>query len=248
MFVRALLLFSANRSSLISLARVAFMPSVNLLPRLLLRFVLGIAVSGAVLFGSAGSLDYWQAWAYLTMMFALGTCASLYLYKRDPRLIELRLQTKEKVPEQKLIMKLFKVVFLAVSVVPGLDHRFGWSQVPLWLTVSSFPFVLAAYVSVLWVMKVNRFASRIIEVQFDQNVISSGPYRIVRHPLYLGAVIMFLFSALALGSYWALPAFAMTIPFYVFRLLNEEKVLLRDLHGYSEYCQQTRYHLIPYVW
>ena len=224
------------------------MPSAGLLSRLLLRFVLGIGVSGVLLFGSAGSLEYWQAWVYLTMMLVVGACASLYLYKRDPRLVELRLQTKEKVPEQKLIMKFGKVVFLTVSFVPGLDHRFGWSRVPVWLSVLALVFVLAGYLLALWVMMVNRFASRLIEVQSDQNVISSGPYRIVRHPMYLGAVIMFLFGSLALGSYWALPAFAMTIPFYVFRLLNEEKVLFKELPGYAEYCLQARFHLVPYVW
>lgn len=224
------------------------MPSAGLLSRLLLRFVLGIVVSAVVLFGCAGSLDYWQAWAYVTMMLVVGSCASLYLYKRDPRLVELRLQTKEKVPEQKLIMKFGKVVFLAVSLVPGLDHRYGWSRVPWWLTIASLAFVLGAYLLALWVMMVNRFASRIIEVQSDQSVISSGPYRIVRHPMYLGAAIMFLFSSLALGSYWALPAFAMTIPFYVFRLLNEERVLLQGLPGYADYCLQTRFRLVPYVW
>ena len=224
------------------------MPPANLLSRLLLRFFLGLVVSGVVLFGSAGSLHYWQAWAYLTTLFVVGAYASVYLYKHDPRLVELRLQTKEKVPEQKRIMKFGKVVFLAVSFVPGLDHYFGWSHVPLWLTVISLAAVLAGYLLALWVMMVNRFASRLIEVQPNQQVISSGPYRIVRHPMYLGAVIMFVFSSLALGSYWALPAFAATIPFYVFRLLNEEKVLFKELPGYAEYCLQTRFHLIPYVW
>ena len=224
------------------------MPPANLLSRLLLRFIVGLLVSAAFLFIPAGTFDYWQAWAYLSIFLLTIIPTSIYLYKRDPRLVELRMQTKEKVPEQKLIMKFLKVIFVCVSLVPGFDHRFGWSRVPLWLTVFSLAFVLAGYLLALWVMKINRFASRIIEVQPDQKVISSGPYRFVRHPMYLGSVILFLFSPLALGSYWALPAFAMTIPFYVFRLLNEEKVLLQDLPGYSEYCLQTRFHLIPYVW
>jgi len=224
------------------------MPPANLLPRLLPRFALGVLVSAAFLFVPAGSLHYWQACVYLGMFVLVSLSAFIYLYKHDPRLVELRLQTKEKVPEQKLIMKLGKVVFLFVSIVPGLDHRFGWSRVPVWLSVLSLVFVLAGYLLALWVMKVNRFASRIIEVLPDHHVISTGPYRFVRHPMYLGSIVLFLFSPLALGSYWALPAFALTIPVYIFRLLNEEEFLRKDLPGYSEYCRKTRYHLIPFVW
>jgi protein-S-isoprenylcysteine O-methyltransferase Ste14 len=118
----------------------------------------------------------------------------------------------------------------------------------LWLTVVSQSLALGGYLMTFWVMKANSFASRIIEVKTGQKVISSGPYRIVRHPMYLGAMVMFLFTPLALGSYWTLPAFALVIPVLVFRLLNEEKILSRELPGYSEYQLCTRFRLVPCVW
>ncbi len=224
------------------------MRPTSLLSRLVSHFLVGYAVLAAALFLPAGSWDYWQAWAYLATLLIPMSCALAYFYKQDPQFLELRLQTKEKVTEQKLLTKLATVVFVAVFFLPGLDHRFSWSRVPFWLSVLSLAFVLAGYLMALWVMNVNRFASRIIEVRPGQHVITSGPYRVVRHPMYLAAMIMFLFTPLALGSYWAVPAFALVIPFYVLRLLNEEKVLRQDLPGYSEYCLQTRFHLVPYVW
>jgi protein-S-isoprenylcysteine O-methyltransferase Ste14 len=224
------------------------MPPTSLLSRFLLRYVLGVTVFAAVLFTPAGSFHYWQAWVYIAIFLLSGTPASIYLYKHDPQLLERRMQTKEKVREQKLIMKLAYVVFICALLLPGLDHRFSWSRVPLWLTILSQTFVFVGYLMALWVMKVNRFASRIIEVQPEQKVISAGLYRMVRHPMYLGAIIMYLFTPLALGSYWTLPASVLVIPVIVLRLLNEEKVLRQDLPGYSEFCLQTRFHLIPYVW
>ena len=133
-------------------------------------------------------------------------------------------------------------------LLPGLDHRFGWSHLPLWLTILSQAFVLGGCLMVFWVLKANSFAAATIRVEPDQKVISSGPYRIVRHPMYLGASVMFLFAPLALGSYFALPVFALFIPIIVFRLLNEGKVLRQELPGYAEYCLHTRFRLVPLFW
>ncbi len=133
-------------------------------------------------------------------------------------------------------------------LLPGLDHRFGWSHPPLQLTVFSQAVVFGSYLMTLWVMKVNRFASRTIQVEPGQTVISTGPYRIVRHPMYLGLSVMFLFTPLALGSYFALPAFVLIVPFVVLRLLNEEEVLRQELPGYAEYCLRTRFRLVPFLW
>ncbi|MGA3091862.1 MAG: isoprenylcysteine carboxylmethyltransferase family protein [Terriglobales bacterium] len=145
-------------------------------------------------------------------------------------------------------MKFAFMTCLIGYLLPGLDHRFGWSHLPLWLTILSQAFVLAGFLMIFWVLKANSFAAATIRVEPDQKVISSGPYRIVRHPMYLGASVMFLFAPLALGSYFALPVFALFIPIIVFRLLNEERILRQELPGYNEYCLHTRFRLVPYLW
>jgi protein-S-isoprenylcysteine O-methyltransferase Ste14 len=221
---------------------------MSLKSKLALRFLLGLVVFGALLFIPAGSLRFGQGWAYLMVwdvptLFVFG-----YFCKHDPQLIERRLQRKEKVHKQKLIMKFAFVTCLIGYVLRGLDHRFGWSHLPLWLTILSLAFVLGGWLMAFWVLKANSFAAATIRVEPDQKVISSGPYRIVRHPMYLGISVMFLFAPLALGSYFALPVFALLIPIIVFRLLNEEKVLRQELPGYSSYCLRTRYRLVPFVW
>jgi protein-S-isoprenylcysteine O-methyltransferase Ste14 len=148
---------------------------------------------------------------FVPTLFAFG-----YFCKHDPQLIERRLRRKEKVHEQKLIIKFGFATWLIGYLLPGLDHRFGWSHLPLWLTILSQAFVLGGCLMMFWVLKANSFAAATIRVEPDQKVISSGPYRIVRHPMYLGASVMFLFAPLALGSYFALPVFALFIPIISF--------------------------------
>ncbi len=215
--------------------------------------MLTAVVAGAMLFLPAGTWKYWQGWIFLGLLMIPMVAASIYFSERDPQLVERRLQAKEQIGEQKLIMKFAKLIFIIAFLLPGFDFRFGWSRrtfgaVPVWLMICSGAIALAGYLMTYWVMDTNSYASRIIQVEKDQRVISIGPYRIVRHPMYLGGVISILFTPLALGSYWAVPAFALIIPVIVLRLLNEEKILRRELAGYSEYCQRTRSRLIPLVW
>jgi protein-S-isoprenylcysteine O-methyltransferase Ste14 len=221
---------------------------MTLKSRLALRFLLALGVLGALLFIPAGSLRFWQGWAYMAISFVPGLFAFTYFYKHDPQLIERRMQFREKVREQKRIMTFVYIAWLVAFVLPGLDHRFGWSHQPLWITIFSQAVVFGGFATTLWVAKVNRFAARTIQVEPGQEVISSGPYRIVRHPMYLGACAMWLFTPLALGSYLTLPAFVLLIPLIVLRLLNEEKVLRQELPGYSEYCLHTRFRLVPFLW
>ena len=221
--------------------------------RLILRIVIGMFVIAMMLFLPAGTLRFWQGWAYLAVWFIPGLIFCLYFYKRDPALVERRLDSKEKEKEQKVVMGVVYVVFPLAYLIPGLDFRFGWSYrrtgpVPLWLEVASLAIVLASYLMTIWVMDVNRYAARTIRVETGQKVVSTGPYKWVRHPMYFGVLLMMLFTPLALGSYVALPIFALVLPALVFRLVNEEKVLRRDLPGYEEYCGGTRYRLIPYLW
>jgi len=221
--------------------------------RLVLRIVIGMFVIAIVLFLPAGTLKFWQGWAYLAVWFIPGLVFSLHFYKRDPALVERRLDSKEKEKEQKVVMGVVYVVFSLAYLIPGLDFRFGWSDrrtgpVPLWLEIASLAIVLASYLMTIWVMDVNRYAARTVRVETGQKVVSTGPYKWVRHPMYFGVLLMMLFTPLALGSYVALPIFALVLPALVFRLVNEEKVLRRDLPGYAEYCEGTRHRLIPYLW
>jgi protein-S-isoprenylcysteine O-methyltransferase Ste14 len=207
----------------------------------------------AMLFVPAGSLRFWQGWTFLALTSIPVTYFSWDLYKRDPQLTERRLQSKEKIREQRLLVRSLKVCFFAAFLLPGLDYRFGWSRrilgaVPWWLALLSQGLALAGLFLMFWVFRTNTFASRTIQVEPDQKVISTGPYRIVRHPMYLGSLIMWLSMPLALGSYIAWPVFALLVPFYVFRLLREEKFLRQQLPGYSEYCLRTHFRLIPFAW
>lgn len=221
---------------------------MTLKTKLALRILVATAAFAAVMFIPAGSLRFWQGWVYLTIWIVPVLVFFLYFYKHDPELVERRLRWREKVREQKILMRLFRVTVVALFLLPGLDHRFGWSHLPVWLTILSQAFVLGGWAMVFWVMKVNHFAASTIEVEAGQHVVSTGPYSIVRHPMYLGIGVMFLFSTLALGSYFALPAFGLVIPILVFRLLNEEKVLRQELPGYPEYCLRTRFRLVPFLW
>ena len=216
--------------------------------RLILRTLTSAIIVGVLLFVPAGSLRYWRGWAFMAVWFLPMVIAAPYFLKHDPQLVERRMQTKEKSSQQKTLIRLAQPIVLANLLVPGLDFRFGWSHVPLWVTIVSEAFVVVGYAITFWVMKENSFASRTVQVVEGQRVISTGPYRLVRHPMYFGAVLMLLFTPPALGSWWALPGFLLVGVLIVFRLLHEESVLNRELPGYSEYCLRTPYRLIPLVW
>jgi protein-S-isoprenylcysteine O-methyltransferase Ste14 len=220
----------------------------SLTTRLLIRSLIAVIFVAIFLFVPAGSFRYWQGWVFMAILFLPMPVTSVYFMKRDPQLIERRLRTEEKISEQKSIIRWAQLVVFASLLLPGLDYRFGWSRVPLWLAILSQLFVFAGYLITLWVMKENSFASRTVQVEEGQRVISTGPYRLVRHPMYFGAVLMLLFMSPALGSWWALPGFLLAIPLIVLRLLNEEKMLCRDLPGYSDYCLRTRSRLLPLLW
>jgi protein-S-isoprenylcysteine O-methyltransferase Ste14 len=226
---------------------------IGLSARVAIRIIAVLAIAFCALFLTAGTFKFWQGWVYLAILPLPSLFAYLYFLKYDPQLIERRLQQKEQVREQKLLMRWFKPLFLFVFLLPGFDYRMGWSRtllgaVPLWLTVFSQVMAFAGMCFASSVIAVNRFAGRTIRVEEGQKVVSTGPYAMVRHPLYAGSVVLFMFTPLALGSYIAVPIFALLIPFYVIRLLNEEKVLRKELPGYAEYCNKTKFRLIPFVW
>jgi protein-S-isoprenylcysteine O-methyltransferase Ste14 len=212
------------------------------------RIPLGVAVIGGIFFLPAGTLRYWQAWLFMATVFIPMILATAYFLRHDPEVLERRMKAREERDRQKTVQKLGAVIWLGVFILPGLDHRFEWSSVPAPLVIVSALLVLAGYVFVFFTLRENRFASRTIRVEEGQTVITTGPYALVRHPMYLGVLAMFLFSPLALGSYWALiPALFMPV-FLALRILDEEKALGEELPGYREYTQKTRKRLIPGIW
>jgi protein-S-isoprenylcysteine O-methyltransferase Ste14 len=214
----------------------------------IIRFSSAALVLGAFFFLSAGTTRYWQAWGYMAVTLIPMALIVHYLIRNDPELLKRRLTVREKREKQDAIQKVGAVVWLLVFLIPGLDQRFGWSSVPWLLVVISDFLVLSGYLMFFLVMKENSYASRIIEVQERQTVISTGPYALVRHPMYLTVLIMLFFSPLALGSFWAVIPTLFTPVLLVLRIWDEEKMLLKELPGYREYTQQTPHRLIPGIW
>jgi protein-S-isoprenylcysteine O-methyltransferase Ste14 len=201
------------------------------------------------LFISAGTISYWQAWVYLGVGAASSVPLTLHILK-DP--IQLENRTKagpaaEQRPIQKIIMACSGIPGIAAFVVPGLDHRFGWSSVPPWLSIVGNILIIVAMWLAYRVFKENSFGSATVEIAQDQQVISTGPYAIVRNPMYSSAALYFIGLSLALGSYWALIPAILTILGLVWRLFDEEKFLAQNLPGYMDYCAKVRWHLIPGV-
>lgn len=207
-------------------------------------------VMGLLLFLAAGTVRYWQGCGYLAVFFGASFLITLYLMKRDPALLERRLRggpTAEKEKLQKIIMSFTSVGFIALLVVSALDHRFMWSSVPLPMVIAGDMLTALGFCIVFVVYKENTFASARIEVAPDQKVISTGPYAVVRHPMYAGSLLYLVGTPLALGSYWGLLALAAMMPFLIWRLFDEERLLSKNLPGYTEYCATVRWRLIPGV-
>ncbi len=213
-----------------------------------LRFIMVPIFMGLMLFLPAGTLDYWQAWVYCGVVFIPAIFVVSYFLKKDPELLERRMRMREKEEKQKTIQIIGIIIFFIGFLIAGLDYRYHWSNVPVYLVIAANAIVLSGYIFVFFVLRENSYASRIIEVEKGQKVITTGPYAIIRHPMYLGVLAMYIFTPLALGSYWAFPFFLPLLPLLVYRLLNEEEVLLKELPDYKEYCRKTRYHLIPFIW
>jgi protein-S-isoprenylcysteine O-methyltransferase Ste14 len=209
------------------------------------------ATMAAALFVPAWTLRYWQAWVFLSVFFVAALAITIYLIKRDPRLLERRIYagpTAEKEKSQKIIQSITSLGFGAMLVVPALDHRFGWTAMPFWATLAGNVLVAIGFLIIFVVYKANVFASATIEVYPEQKVISTGLYGLVRHPMYLGGLFLFLGMCLALGSWWTFLVFLLMVPALVWRIFDEEKLLTRELPGYLEYRNQVRRRLVPLVW
>jgi protein-S-isoprenylcysteine O-methyltransferase Ste14 len=220
----------------------------NMIKTAILRMGLSLCVLCAMFFVSAGSPAYWAAWVYLAVLVIPMALAFIYLLKTDPALLERRLKTKEKEARQKWIIGLSFLYFFPAFLVPGFDKRFGWSDVSVSVVIGADILVLIGYGICFLALRENRYASRVVEVEKGQECISTGPYSVVRHPMYSGVMLMSLFSPPALGSYWAMIPAVGIIPLLVARIRNEEEVLTRELDGYREYLEKTRYRLVPGLW
>jgi protein-S-isoprenylcysteine O-methyltransferase Ste14 len=223
----------------------------KLLLQTLETFVGGSLFLGLLLFLSAGTFDYWQAWVFIVVFMVTMNVFGVYFSIKDPALVERRKRAgpaAEQSTLQKIVITIVFASLLALFVLSGLDRRFGWSQVPPLLSWVGDALLVLSFVVFYFVFRENSYGASSVRVEKDQKVVSTGPYASVRHPMYDGALIMAVSIPLALGSWWALALLGITIPVLVVRILDEEQVLAKELPGYMEYEQKVRYRLVPHLW
>jgi protein-S-isoprenylcysteine O-methyltransferase Ste14 len=224
---------------------------MSLQSRAALRMAVVLPVLAAMTFAPAGSLRFWQGWVFLGIFSVCSFVVGAYFFRHDPKLLERRLEKHEPRREQRVFKMLYVPLWMITLTLPGFDYRSGWSKslggVPWPLAAASFVVMIAAWLLVFQVMRINSFASAIVQVEAGQRVITDGPYGMVRHPMYSGFAAMILTAPLAMGSYVALAPAVLLIPVLVFRLRDEERMLRKELAGYGEYCEPVRYRLMPYV-
>ena len=210
--------------------------------------LLFLLVTGALLFLPAGTFDYWEAWVFIAVFIACNIPLTIWVAINDPQLLERRMRagpTAEKEKSQKIIMTIAFLAFAGEAVIPALDRQFGWSDVPTSVVILGNALIAISYVGFYFVFRENTYGAATIRVEENQRVISTGPYAVVRHPMYVAALVLMLGVPLALGSWWGLLAFALGVLALVWRIFEEERLLKRDLPGYAEYAQKAPFRLIP---
>ena len=223
----------------------------NFYVRGILANLLTFAILLACLFIPAGTLSYWQAWVFLTVFAASSQALGIYFLTHDRKLVERRMKigpAAEQRPAQKIISALFMLGFVGFVVLPAFDHRFGWSTVAPVLSILANAIIVLSFVLFFLVMNSNSYAASTIQVEEGQRVVSTGPYAYVRHPMYSGALLLVAAMPLALGSWLSVLLIVPFFPVLVWRILDEEDFLRKDLPGYAEYMRRVRYRLIPRVW
>ena len=220
----------------------------DLLIKALTKFLLGVIVLGLLLFLPAGSLHYWQGWLLMGILFVPMAVAGIVMMARNPELLRKRLNAKEKEAEQKSVVAMSSMLFVTAFVLAGLNWRFGWYVLPNWVVWVSAGLFLASYLLYAEVMRENTYLSRTVEVQDNQEVIDTGLYGIVRHPMYMATTVMFLTMPLVLGSPISFLVMLGYIPVIARRIANEEDVLEKGLEGYQDYKKKVRYIMIPFLW
>lgn len=223
----------------------------NLLGRTIAGFIFLICLLGLLLFGIAWTLNFWQAWIYLIIFASSSAIITIYLWKKDTKLLERRVNAgpaAEKEIYQKFIQSLASIAFIGIFILAALDHRFFWSHISIYSVIVGDILVIFGFFIVYLVFKENTYTAATIEIAKSQKVISTGPYSVVRHPMYSGAFILLLGTPLALGTWWAFIACVVIIFVIILRLLDEEKFLTKNLKGYKKYSEKVKYHLVPFVW
>lgn len=213
--------------------------------------IVGLALFGVALFWPAGTFDYWQAWVFIAVFAVIGIIYTAYLAVKNPDVLRRRMRagpTAETRPVEKIIVAGVYVTFTAMLVVSALDHRFGWSLVPAVVSVCGNILVAIGLGGSIFVVLQNNYAAATITVEAGQELVTTGLYGLVRHPMYSGALIMMIGIPPALGSYWGLVLVIPALVVLVFRIFDEEKALTEELDGYREYIQDVRYRLVPHVW
>ena len=221
---------------------------MKLLIQAITKFLLGFLLVALLVFLPAGTIWFAKGWLLMGLLFVPMFIAGLVMLVKSPAFLAKRLDAKEKQATQKGVVAFSGLIFLAGFVIAGLDYRFGWSVMPLPVTVAASVLFVIAYILYAEVMRENAYLSRTIQVQEGQTVVDTGLYGIVRHPMYSATILLFLMIPLVLGSWYALIPFAFYPVIIAIRLLDEEKLLTRELAGYSEYKKKVRYRLIPFVW
>lgn len=222
--------------------------STNLLLNSIVKLLSGLVMIAILLFLPAGTWHYLHAWLFIALLFVPMTMIGIWLYLSQPNLLAKRLGNKEREQQQKNVVALSGLMFISGFVLCALDYRFGWSSVPVWLVVVASVIFLLGYGMYAEVMRENAYLSRTIEVQEGQQLIDSGLYGIVRHPMYTATILMFMAIPLVLGSFWALFVFAIYPILMVLRIQNEEQVLAKGLAGYPEYQKRIKWRLVPFIW
>ena len=214
----------------------------------IVKFLIGLLLVGLLLFLPAGTLAYWQAWLFMGILFIPMFIAGLIMMKKSPELLWKRLNAKEEETEQKNVIALSGLMFLTAFIAAGLNRRFCWIVLPPWASYVGAVVFLLAYALYAEVLRENVWLSRTIEVQENQKVIDTGLYGIVRHPMYMSTLLLFLSMPFVLGSVISFAILLLYIPIIAKRILNEEQVLERGLAGYADYKKRIKYKVIPFIW
>ena len=221
---------------------------MKLLISALTKFTCGLLLVGLLIFLPAGTLHYTYGWLFIGLLFVPMLIAGFVMLRKSPEFLAKRLDAKEKQATQKGVVALSGLMFIAGFVVAGLDYRFAWSKMPLPVTIAASVLFLTAYALYAEVMRENAYLSRTVKVEEGQKVVDTGLYGIVRHPMYMATILLFLMIPIVLGSRYALIVFAFYPAIIIVRLKDEENLLNRELPGYAEYKKKVKYRIIPFIW